>query len=70
MLQANKSKAADAERKKNTPSKAGMKRKNSEACEEAPVGAVPDQDLPPRLKPMPVITICITSQHECLLFCK
>ncbi|DBA91418.1 TPA: hypothetical protein ACH3X2_003950 [Trebouxia sp. C0005] len=34
--------------------KAGMKRKNSEHCEEGAPPAVPDQDLGPRPNPMPV----------------
>ena len=54
-LQANKPEDAAAGRKKSTPSKAGTKRKNSEACEEVP--AVPDQDLPPCLHPMPVVAL-------------
>ena len=34
--------------------KAGLKRKNSEQCEEGTPPAVPDQDLGPRPNPMPV----------------
>lgn len=55
-----------AGRKRSTPNKAGSKRKSSEDCEEAPVVAVPDQELPPRLQPMPVTPLSaeeLNAQH-------
>ncbi len=46
--------------------KAGMKRKNSEQCEEGAPPAVPDQDLGPRPNPMPV-SHCPIAGAACLI---
>jgi len=46
--------------------KAGMKRKNSERCEEGTPPAVPDQDLGPRPNPMPV-SHCSIAGAACLI---
>ncbi|DBA91476.1 hypothetical protein WJX77_005924 [Trebouxia sp. C0004] len=58
MMQAAKEAKPQAESKKagtaTQAAKAGMKRKNSEQCEEGTPPAVPDQDLGPRPNPMPV----------------
>ncbi|KAL3137478.1 hypothetical protein ABBQ38_004767 [Trebouxia sp. C0009 RCD-2024] len=55
--QASRSEDAAAEGQKRTPTKGMTKRKNVDACQEAPAGALPDQELPPRLKPMPAAQI-------------
>lgn len=46
--------------------RAGMKRKNSEQCEEGAPPAVPDQDLGPRPNPMPV-SRCSIAGWLCLI---